>query len=349
MRSFVARLLRGPLAGSTVAVTAVVLAAFLALGSGVSTAADMMVVKRSNGSGAPQPFGLPWYVADEKGYFARHGIKFEELYVKGDANSMRALLAGEVLVGGVGPTTMYSALTGGAKVKVIVSSQPVVDYHIIAHKDAASSMDQLAGLTFASAGPMDITTEIPKMVLRKNGVDPKSVSFQQVGSHAARLQAVIAGRVQATMINTLYTTIGHRAGDINIIAPVALEFPGLGYTYLAVREDDLADADSRKALKAFVRGTIEGARYIMDDPEGAAEVMGGILADVDKDLLVEVIKRLNATNVWGVDGGVEPHITEFTVKVQMEMGGLKQKLTVDDVLDRSLVDEVLAEIGPYKG
>ena len=51
------------------------------------------------------------------------------------------------------------------------------------------------------------------------------------------------------MINTLYTTIGHRAGDINIITPVALEFPGLGYTYLAVREGDLADPKMRKALK----------------------------------------------------------------------------------------------------
>ena len=336
-------------AGSTVAALGVILAAFLTFGGSVSTAAEMMVVKRSNGSGAPQPFGLPWYVADEKGFFAKHGIKFEELYVKGDANSMRALLAKEVLVGGVGPTTMYSALTTGAEVKVIVASQPIVDYHIIAHKNAASKMSDLKGLTFASAGPMDLTTEIPKMVLRKNGVDPKSVSFQQVGSHAARLQAVIAGRVQATMINTLYTTIGHRAGDINIIAPVAKEFPGLGYTYLAVRQEDLSNAETRKALKAFVRGTIEGSRYIMDNPEGAADVMHKILPDVERDLLVEVINRLNDTRVWGVNGGVEPEITEFTVKVQMEMGGLTKMLTVDQVLDRSLVEEVLSEIGPYKG
>ena len=55
------------------------------------------------------------------------------------------------------------------------------------------------------------------------------------------------------------------------------------------------------------------------------------------------------TKVWGVNGGVDPEITEFTVKVQMEMGGLKKKLTAADVLDRTLVEEVLAEIGPYKG
>jgi NitT/TauT family transport system substrate-binding protein len=329
--------------------TVATLAVLLTVGSGVSTAAELMVVKRSNGSGAPQPFGLPWYVADEMGFFAKHGIKFEELYVKGDANSMRALIAKESLVGGVGPTTMFSALTAGAKVKVIVASQPIVDYHIIAHKSVGTKLSDLKGVTFASAGPMDLTTEIPKMVLRKNGIDPKSVSFQQVGSHAARLQAVISGRVKATMINTLYTTIGHRAGDINIITPVAMEFPGLGYTYLAVREEDLSDAKMRKALKGFVHGTIEGSRFIMDHPEQAADVMHKILPDVEKDLLLEVIKRLNATHVWGVNGGVKPEITEFTVNVQMEMGGLKQKLTADQVLDRSLVEEVIAEIGLYKG
>jgi NitT/TauT family transport system substrate-binding protein len=334
---------RRALLGTAVGVLAAVIVA------GGASAAELMVVKRSNGSGAPQPFGLPWYVADEMGFFAKHGIKFEEVYVKGDANSMRALLANQALVGGVGPTTMFSALSEGAKVKVIVASQPVVDYHIIARKGVATTLSELAGLTFASAGPMDLTTEIPKMVLRKNGVDPSTVKFQQVGSHAARLQAVIAGRVQATMINTLYTTIGHRAGDINIITPVALEFPGLGYTYLAVREGDLADPKMRKALKGFVHGTIEGARFIMDNPEQAAGIMHKILPDVDKDILVEVIGRLNATKVWGVNGGVEPEITEFTVKVQMEMGGLKKKLTAADVLDRTLVEEVLAEIGPYKG
>jgi NitT/TauT family transport system substrate-binding protein len=324
-----------------------VLAALIVAGG--ASAAELMVVKRSNGSGAPQPFGLPWYVADEMGFFAKHGIKFEEVYVKGDANSMRALLAKQSLVGGVGPTTMFSALSEGAKVKVIVASQPVVDYHIIARKGVATKLSEFPGLTMASAGPMDLTTEIPKMVLRKNGVDPKSVKFQQVGSHAARLQAVIAGRVQATMINTLYTTIGYRGGDINIITPVALEFPGLGYTYLAVREESLANAETRKALKGFVQGTIEGARFIMDNPVKAADVMHNILPDVDKDILVEVIGRLNATKVWGVNGGVDPEVTEFTVKVQMEMGGLKKKLTAKDVLDRSLVEEVLAVIGPYKG
>ena len=105
----------------------------------------------------------------------------------------------------------------------------------------------------------------------------------------------------------------------------------------------------RKALKGFVRGTIEGSRFIMNHPEQAAGVMHKILPDIEEDLLLEVIKRLNSTHVWGVNGGVKPEITEFTVNVPTEMGGLKQKLTADQVLDRSLVEEVVAEIGLYKG
>jgi len=76
--------------------------------------------------------------------------------------------------------------------------------------------------------------------------------------------------------------------------------------------------------------------------------MAKLLKDVDVKLIAAVFRQLNEDGVWGVDGGIEPHITEFTVKVQMEMGDLKQPLTVPQVLDRSVVEDVLKEIGPYK-
>src|SRR5687768_5243215 len=125
----------------------------LTVGFAVGAAQAADVVKRANGSGAPTTFGAPWYVADAMGWFEKEGIKFEELYVKGDANSMRALIAGEAMLAGIGPTTMFSALEEGAKVKVINSSQPVVDYNIIAHKNKAKTLADLKGQSFASAGP----------------------------------------------------------------------------------------------------------------------------------------------------------------------------------------------------
>jgi len=334
----------GSVRKTCLAVATIVLAGSLA--GGETLALD--VVKRSSGSGAPTTFGAPWYVADALGFFEKEGIKFEEVQVKGDANSMRALIAKEVLIGGVGPTTMFSALAEGAKVKVVVSSQPVVDYNIVAKKGIAKSLADIKTASFASAGPKDITTEIPKMVFKKHNVDPAGLNFIQVGSHAARLQSVIAGRVQATMVNTLTATQGKLAGEVDILATVAKDFPGLGYTYLAVREEDLTDAKTRKMIRGFVKGTILGARFVQENPDKAAEIMAKLLKDVDVKLIAAVFRQLNEDGVWGVDGGVEPHITDFTVKVQMEMGDLKQPLTVPQVLDRSVVEDVLKEIGPYK-
>ena len=323
--------------------------AVVALGmAGVGGAQALDVVKRSNGSGAPTTFGAPWYVADALGFFEKEGVKFEEVYVKGDANAIRALISKEVLVGGGGPTTVFAALVEGAKIKAIVASQPVVDYNIVAKKGLAKTLADLKTASFAAAGPKDITTEIPKMVFRKHGVDPSGIQFIQIGSHAARLQAIIAGRVQASMVNTLTATQGKLAGEVDIIATVAKDFPGLGYTYVAARDEDLADPKVRKNLKSFVKGSILGARFIQDNPDKAAEIMAKLLKDVDVKLIETVFRQLNEDGVWGLDGGIEPSITEFSIKVQKEMGDLKEDLSVTQVIDRSLVEEVLKEIGPYK-
>ena len=138
----------GSVRKTCLAVAAIVLAGSFAAGETLA----LDVVKRSSGSGGATTFGAPWYVADALGFFEKEGIKFEEVQVKGDANSMRALIAKEVLVGGVGPTTMFAALAEGAKVKVVVSSQPVVDYNIVAKKGLAKSLADIKTASFASAG-----------------------------------------------------------------------------------------------------------------------------------------------------------------------------------------------------
>lgn len=288
-------------------------------------------------------YQLPFLIAKDTGWFAGRGLEVEEIFVNGDATALRMMLAGSADITVVGPPTVFQAVNEGARIKYIGSPQPLVDYQIL----GAKSITTLAGLgdkTFASAGPSDMTTEIPRLLLRKNNINTDGVKFLQVGGHAARLQALEAGKVQGAMVNTLTTVIAQRNGQVNVISNVAKEFPQLGYVMYTVQTAALGDPARFKALEIFMQGNIIGARTIVKDPEAAAQILSKRVPDLSKDLLVPVLKQLNASNVWGVDGGLDPAMVAFTSDALTAWKMIDKPVSAKEIIDDRVVKAALSSL-----
>ena len=294
-------------------------------------------------------FELPYFVPQDTGWYAERGLDVEEIWLKGDANALRAVISGDGDICAIGVPTTLSAIINGAEIASIASWQPVVDYQIVGKKGVVGSLADLPGKTLSSAAPKGLTTEFPKMVLKKHGMDPGAVKFLQVGGHGDRLKAVVAGKTQAAMINTLTATIGVQQGEVEILTALAKEFPGAGYVLLVVNRSALEDADKRKALEIFVEGSIHGARFIMDDPAGAAKLLHARNPDLDLDLITSVVGSLNDIGVWGVNGGGAAEVVEYTANVSAELGMVDRVVAVDEVLDLSIQDAVISRVGRVEG
>src|SRR5690349_638972 len=173
-------------------------------------------------------FMLPYLIAQDQGWFKEHGLDVKEVYLTGDSNAARAIIAGSGDVALLGMQTLFDLAQANAGLTTIVSWQPIVDYHIVAKKELGTNLSALVGKTLASGGPADMTTEIPRMILKKAGVDANSIKFVQIGGHAARLQAVVAGKADATMVNTLTALKGVRDGGVVLVRSIAKELPNLG-------------------------------------------------------------------------------------------------------------------------
>jgi len=290
-------------------------------------------------------FLLPYVVPKDQGWYQKLGLEVEEIFVNGDSTALRSVLSGGADLSIVGPPTVFQAVIEGAKIKYIGSTQPIVDYHIIGAKSVGNSLKDLAGKTFASAGPSDLTTEVPRLVLKKNGVATEGIKFLQVGGHPARLQALEAGKVQATMINTLTSLKGQQGGKINVLKRVAEDFPSLGYVMLVATDKDLADPKKRAAFEIFVKGLIYGSRFIMDNPDEASAILNKRVPDMGLDLIRPVIRELNSMKVWGHNGGVDAAVVKFTSDVSVEWGMIKQGVKAEAIIDDSLVKKALAELG----
>ena len=327
----------------------------LLLGVGVTVAAMMASTAPATAETVetlfptpPTTFAIPHYVAIDKGYYAEQGLEVKDIHLLGDANSFRTLVSGTADVVLVGPSTTMLGIQKGAKVKVFASWQPRVDYQMITRADGPKTLGKdLVGLKFASGGGVSMLNHMTSMIMKKNGLESTKNQHVPIGGHSDRLAAVIAGKAQLSLVNTLTAT---RAGkQINIITPVAKELGGIGYVYLAAREKTLNDPERRAALKKYVKGFVQGARYAIANPDYAAEALVRRAPENPLALVKQVVRVLNDIPVWGVNGGIPNEVTEFTAKVYLEYKVIKKPLDPDDILYKGIVSEVIAELGKWNG
>jgi ABC-type nitrate/sulfonate/bicarbonate transport system substrate-binding protein len=289
-------------------------------------------------------FSLPYLVAQKKGWMG--DLEVEDVHVTGDANAMRVLLSGNADIGLIGTLNVLASIHAGAGIRAIHSWQPIGDYSLVLATGKGNKLADLAGKTFASSGPGGLPDQLPRLIMRKHGIDEASARFVQVGGHAARLQAVIGGRADATLVNTVTALKGVQEGKVTVVGKLSAEFPGLGYVWNVARTETLD-----KLAVAFQTLTdigIKGSRFIMANPDEAAAILHERLPDLDLALLKAVVRDLNGENVWGVDGGLDPSIEEFTAELNMKLGNLPVAAPAKDVLEPRFVERALATLGTYK-
>ena len=296
--------------------------------------------------GAATSFGLPLYIAQKKGWLG--DLEVEELAVTGDSNAMRALLSGSADIALVGTLNVLTSLNAGTKVRAINSWQPIGDYNLVLAKGKGTTLKDLAGKTFATSGPGALPDQLPRLIMRKYGIDESSAQFVQVGGHAQRLQVVIGGRADATLINTITAMRGVQDGKVTVLTRISKEFPGLGYVWNVVKTESIEKPELAAAFQTLTEAGIRGSRYIMENPDDAAAIMHARLPDMSADYLKAVIRDLNTENLWGVDGGLDPKIEEYTAKLNKDLGNLPVAAEPKDVLDSRFVDAAMKKLGPAK-
>lgn len=312
----------------------------LATGLAASTVPVRAETIKMGFTGSPTTLSLPFFVAQKKGWLG--DLTVEEVYVTGDANAMRVLLSNSVDIATIGAVNVLTAMEAGAKIKAIGSWQPVADYSLVIAKGKGSALADLAGKTIATSGPGGMPDQLPRMIMRTHKIEETASKFIQVGGHAARLQAVLGGRADATLVNSITTAMG---GDqVTVATRVATEFPKLGYVWNVVREESLDDPKLSNAFRILTESGIRGSRFILENPEEAAQILHDRIPDLPLEVCRAAVAEMNTDKLWGADGGLDPAIATFTADLNKQLGILKTSVSPDQLIDRRFVDASLKAI-----
>jgi NitT/TauT family transport system substrate-binding protein len=227
----------------------------------------------------------PAIVAREKGFFAAQGLDIDFIDSGASARSIQQVAAGSAAIGSSSMVDTVRAIGAGAAVKVFLNSLAVGTHSLIAAK-SIKSVPELKGKRVMTGGAGDITNLWWQALARHFGLDAaKDVELLFSGSTAARLSALYAGAVEATVLSTpqSFKAIEDGWTDLGPVAPYLGEFPMMIWQVNARWAEQ-----NRNLVLAFIRAHNEAVRYL-GDPAHKSEV-AQMLAKASRSNLDDALK-----------------------------------------------------------
>jgi NitT/TauT family transport system substrate-binding protein len=222
----------------------------------------------------------PW-MAKEGGYFAKHGIEAELIYIPAVA-ATQALIAGEIQLAQVTGVSTAGAILAGADVRIIASVQDRLAGSIYVRPEIKGAEDlkgKRIGISrFGALSETAVGIFLERVGL-KRGTD---VAIIQLGGLPEIITALEKGSIQAGFANPPQTTRARRLGmrelfDLNTLG-VELQQTCLTVTTKSLRE-------RRPVVKSFVQAYSEGLHRFITDRNFAIQVMKKYLRVDEKELL----------------------------------------------------------------
>ncbi|HEY6201052.1 MAG TPA: ABC transporter substrate-binding protein [Candidatus Binatia bacterium] len=321
-------------------------AALLALAAGLTFAAAagaQQKIKLGSSLSPPSLESISPYVAIEKGFFKKNGVDAEVVEFRGDATHVKALLSGDIDASiNMGATEAMVTASKKAPIKLWVVANPITPYYLIARKEAGTTLQALIGKNVAVSGIGAISYHIPRIVFERSGIDPEKFKYVAVGSPADRFKAMVAGKVDLTVVTTTEVAKLDKFPDIIPLVNVPKVVPEIPYEFGMAKEDWIKkNADT---VQKMTKAIIEANRWIAANKAGTVEVARKILPDETAEVLGKAYDTVDP-RIWGINGDLSESSYNFTVDFLKKVGFLENPVPFKDFYDRRFVDQALKELG----
>ena len=253
--------------------TAMVLAAGLAVGLAAPASAQSEIKLIGFGGGT----NVPSWVAIDKGFFLKEGLKVTQDVTSGSKEQMQDIMAGKYQFASTAFDNIVAYTEGQGTDKF-------ADYDVVAIAGVHSGMNtvvarpeikkysDLKGKVVAVDSPTSgYATVLYQIVKEKAGLEKdKDYTTNSVGGTGARVKALKDGTGHVAMISSPndmqlkdegFTMLGDAASEIG-------EFQGSAY---AVRKSYAKDHP--KEVEAFLRGIVAATDFVFTDKAGTIEVL----------------------------------------------------------------------------
>jgi NitT/TauT family transport system substrate-binding protein len=286
----------------------------------------------------------PWYVALEKGFYAKRGLAATIQASTGSADTVRTIGAGGADFGFADMATMIVAKSRGMPVQAAAQFGYVGATILWRDEGVIKGIKDLAGKSLAIS-PGQAQWYLMPAYCRINRIDFKSIRIQET---AAPIQPAALVTKKADFIIMFRASNDEVAEQAAAKVGVKLSRAYMKDTGLDIYGSSLIvkDVDIKKRpefVRAYVEGTLEGLRYARDNQEETLRILLKHKPELDSTLttlqlrnaLTEVFLPLESVQV-GM-GYMKPDIMEKTVRVTNEYFDVGRKVTAKEVYTNQFI------------
>lgn len=284
----------------------------------------------------------PLWVAKERGFFLKHGLDAETIYIPSGTMGMQALLGGETKILVADGSSVLNARLRGAPVKIflgMVNYYPNPFFFTPEIKSPADLKGKKIAVTRIGSSSYTATV----MLLKKLGLEEsRDYTILQLGSTQNRLIALTKGLIQGTTLSAPESIIARNAG-MKVLIP-ASEIIKLGVTIQHQAGDVMESSlrnESRPAVKAFAKGYLEGVREVYRSKEETMRVLSKYTRITDPQVLsASYDEAYQAIEKEGSPGeaGIQVMLTELG-----KSDPRAREARPGDFIDASIIGELAKE------
>ncbi len=238
---------------------------------------------------------LPAWVAKDAGIFEKNGLDVELIFFSGGTTAVMALISADTPIAQLAGPAVINSVMAGSDAALILGGVTSLNYYLLARPEIKSP-EQLKGGSVAISRFGSSSDFIARYALAKIGLTPgKDVAIVQIGSTTARVDAVLSGRVQATVVQPPASIIAQKKG-MNILA----DLPKLGLVY-----QHTSAATTRKYIREhpdivrrYVKSQVDAVHRIYTDKEASLRALARFIGrSIEREILEKTRENLLSESV----------------------------------------------------
>lgn len=279
---------------------------------------------------------LTAFIAKDRGFYANNGLNAELVQVRPSV-AIAAIVSGGADFAEVLGSAIRSAARG-IPVRAVSTSIRAPFFSLVVHPDIKSIKDlknRTIGVT-SVGGTNQIST---RLLLQHFGIDPdRDVKMLAIGEEKFMAEALKVRHVDAVMVAPPFSIVLKREGFpllAHTAQVVSIPFVGLSTTVEKLRQN-------RSQVKKALRAEMEALRYLRENPAGSVEVIRKRFA-MEESMARESYAVI--VDAFSKDGRIDPAGIESLLDLERKAGLIAKTVTVDQVVDLSIGEEVLKELG----
>ena len=222
------------------------------------------------------------YLAQDAGLWRKHGLDVRVILFEAGSTLAQVARTGEVSFAiNSGPTTIASR-TQGADSIIVAAMVNTLPYSVVTTK-SITKWEQLKGKKVGISRFGSGTDTAIRLVSKRFGLDPmKDFIVLQGGTQPSRLQALLAGSLDATLVSPPLDLTAKKQG-LNILVNIA--DLGIAYPQLVIETSERFNREQPQQVKNFLKGFIEAIYYAATNKEETKKIITKYLKTSDPEIL----------------------------------------------------------------